>query len=197
MEHNKQDYPSGKKVKALKRKTSNLQRVLKIFSFYSENPEELFNQIEWVDGDMLDYSDNSAFWAFNRVSNMCYLRYNYMVEDVKKVQSELTNKFATYTQAIDKAAMVLYSDDPTAAREFLTDYSCQQGDLTTKKWIELSNYLLVKYIDGNIKKEKDGKFLYNGTGVSVSPDQPGYSEAWKKAVSHDAGEKLRVIETKK
>jgi nucleoside-diphosphate-sugar epimerase len=46
---------SGKKVKALKRKTSNLQRVLKIFSFYSENPEKLFNQIEWVDGDMLDY----------------------------------------------------------------------------------------------------------------------------------------------
>jgi nucleoside-diphosphate-sugar epimerase len=46
---------SGKKVKALKRKTSNLQQVLNIFSFYEENPEKLFNQIEWVDGDMLDY----------------------------------------------------------------------------------------------------------------------------------------------
>ena len=46
---------SGKKVKALKRKTNNLQRVLKIFSFYSENPEKLFKQIEWVDGDILDY----------------------------------------------------------------------------------------------------------------------------------------------
>ena len=45
----------GKKVKALKRKTSNLQQVLKTFSFYSETPQELFNLIEWIDGDILDY----------------------------------------------------------------------------------------------------------------------------------------------
>ena len=46
---------SGKKVKALKRKNSNLQQVVKTFSWYSENPEELFNLIEWVNGDLLDY----------------------------------------------------------------------------------------------------------------------------------------------
>ncbi len=46
---------AGKKVRALKRKTSNLQQVLRTFSYYSENPEKLFNQIEWVDGDILDY----------------------------------------------------------------------------------------------------------------------------------------------
>ena len=46
---------SGKKVKALKRSTSNLQQVLKTFSYYSENSKELFDKIEWVDGDILDY----------------------------------------------------------------------------------------------------------------------------------------------
>jgi nucleoside-diphosphate-sugar epimerase len=46
---------AGKKVKALKRKTSNLKQVLKTFSCYSETPQELFNLIEWVDGDILDY----------------------------------------------------------------------------------------------------------------------------------------------
>jgi nucleoside-diphosphate-sugar epimerase len=45
----------GKKVQALKRETSNLQQVLKTFSYYSENPKKLFDQIEWVDGDILDY----------------------------------------------------------------------------------------------------------------------------------------------
>lgn len=45
----------GKKVKALKRKTSNLQQVLKTFSYYSETPNELFNLVEWVDSDILDY----------------------------------------------------------------------------------------------------------------------------------------------
>ncbi|MFW6289335.1 MAG: NAD-dependent epimerase/dehydratase family protein [Mariniphaga sp.] len=45
----------GRKVKALKRSTSNLQQVLKVFSCYTENPEQLFNRIEWVTGDILDY----------------------------------------------------------------------------------------------------------------------------------------------
>lgn len=46
---------SGKKVKALKRKTSNIQQVHKTFSYYSEEPDILFSKIEWVDGDILDY----------------------------------------------------------------------------------------------------------------------------------------------
>jgi dihydroflavonol-4-reductase len=46
---------TGKSVKALKRKTSDLQQVLKTFSYYSETPNELFNRIEWVEGDILDY----------------------------------------------------------------------------------------------------------------------------------------------
>ena len=46
---------AGCTVKALKRKTSDLQQVVKTFSRYSDNSEKLFQQIEWVDGDMLDY----------------------------------------------------------------------------------------------------------------------------------------------
>ncbi len=46
---------SGNKVLALKRETSNLQQVVKTFSYYSTSPTKLFNQIEWVDGDILDY----------------------------------------------------------------------------------------------------------------------------------------------
>jgi len=46
---------AGKNVKALKRETSNLGQALKTFSYYSECPEKLFDLIEWVDGDILDY----------------------------------------------------------------------------------------------------------------------------------------------
>jgi dipeptidase len=148
-------------------------------------------------GDLLVYSGTSAFWIFNMVSNMCYLRYNYMIEDVKKVQSELTSKFASAIPAIDKAAELLFAKDEKLARQFLTDYSCQQASLTFDKWKKLSEYLLVKYIDGNIKKEKDGKFLDNGTGVAVGPNQPGYSEAWKKMVKENTGNLLKVVEMKK
>lgn len=155
------------------------------------------HSFEEGNGDLLIYSDDAAFWAFNRVANMCYLRYNYMVKDVKKVQEELTENFAINTAAIDKAAQVIYASSPEKARDFLTQYSCQQADYVTQKWINLSNFLLVKFIDGNIKKEKNGEFIDNGTGVAVSPDQPGYSQAWKNAVAKDSGEKLKVLETKK
>ena len=44
----------GKNVLAAKRKTSNLQEVLHSFSFYTENPQEAFEQIRWIDVDFND-----------------------------------------------------------------------------------------------------------------------------------------------
>lgn len=46
---------AGKKVRALKRESSNLQQVIKTFSYYTDQADELFRRIEWVNGDILDY----------------------------------------------------------------------------------------------------------------------------------------------
>ena len=65
------------------------------------------------------------------------------------------------------------------------------------RWTELDRYLLVKYIDGNLKSETEpGKFLDNGNGRDI-PDKiqfPGYNEKWKRAVVADHGEVLKVIQ---
>lgn len=45
----------GKEVRALKRSSSNLDRVLQTFSHYSKDAKDLFNRIQWVDADLLDY----------------------------------------------------------------------------------------------------------------------------------------------
>lgn len=45
---------SGKKVRALKRKSSNLDNIKKVFGYYSDDVEKLFEKIEWFDGDVLD-----------------------------------------------------------------------------------------------------------------------------------------------
>lgn len=53
---------SGKIVRALKRKSSNLDFTRSIFSLYSHNFDELFNRIEWFDGDITDiFSLEEAF----------------------------------------------------------------------------------------------------------------------------------------
>ncbi|WP_319591504.1 NAD-dependent epimerase/dehydratase family protein [uncultured Draconibacterium sp.] len=46
---------TGKKIRALKRETSNLEQVLKTFAYYTDDAQQLFDTIEWVDGDILDY----------------------------------------------------------------------------------------------------------------------------------------------
>jgi len=143
-------------------------------------------------GDLLTYSETAAFWAFSFVSNFSYLRYNVMMEDVRKVQTELEEKFITEIAAIDAAAAVLNETNPELAREFITNYSVNMGDYTVQRYKELGQYLLVKYIDGNIKKEENGKFLRSKEGYPLSPEQPGYSEQWKGIVVKDAGKNLKA-----
>lgn len=46
---------NDEKVRALKRSGSNIQQLLKTISYYETNPDNLFDQVEWVDGDVLDY----------------------------------------------------------------------------------------------------------------------------------------------
>jgi dipeptidase len=143
-------------------------------------------------GDMLTYSPTSAFWIFNRVANMCYSRYDLMSNDALKVQKKLETVFITETETIDKAALDLLAKDEKQAREYLTKYSVNTAQNTFEQWKSLSEYLLVKYIDGNIKKEKDGKFERNNWGNPVMPLQPGYSDSWKKSVKQETGNKLLV-----
>ena len=46
---------AGKEVRAIKRTTSNIAMVRKVFSYYVENPDELAGKIQWVDADLMDY----------------------------------------------------------------------------------------------------------------------------------------------
>ena len=45
---------SGKQVRALKRRNSDVSNVKKVFSYYTNNSAELLKNIEWVDADLLD-----------------------------------------------------------------------------------------------------------------------------------------------
>ena len=144
-------------------------------------------------GDMLTYSETSAFWTFNYVTNFAYLRYNDMIKDVQKVQSELENKFVSYVPVIDNAAETLFKSNPGQARKFITEYSVNEANNMTSRWKHLSQYLLVKYMDGNIKREKDGQFERTETGLPVSPIFAGYPEWWYEVIAKATGDSKKVI----
>jgi dipeptidase len=144
-------------------------------------------------GNMLTYSPTSAFWLFNRVTNFAYLLYDRVAPEIRKVGDKHEIDAIERTDAIDAAAMMLYKESPQKAREFLTDYSVNTAQELFAKWDNLDKYLLVKFMDGNIKKQDaNGCFLDNGYGKNIPPmpSQPGYSESWKRTVKESAGERL-------
>jgi len=143
-------------------------------------------------GDMTTYSPTSAFWLFNKVANFCYSRYDLMGSDAQKIQKQLELQYLSEVSAVDNSAKTLYEDDVWKARDYLTTYSIKTAQNTFEKWKSLSEYLLVKYIDGNIKQEKDGKFARTRNGYPEMPLQPGYSDKWKKSVIQDTGDKLLI-----
>ena len=142
-------------------------------------------------GDMLTYSDNAAFWVFNRLAHFKYLYYNRVIGDIQKVQKELEDGYQEQVKENDKLALNLYGQDPQQAISLLTYFSNQAGHNTVARWKKLDNYLLVKYLDSNVKQEENGEFKRNGYGYPVRPQQPGYPDSWKKAVIDETGDRFR------
>ena len=80
--------------------------------------------------------------------------------------------------------------------KYVTDYSVMMAQTLFDLWKQMDEYLLVKYIDGNVKGETEpGKFKDNGNGRDIPGEIlfPGYDEKWQRAVAADNGETLKVI----
>lgn len=126
-------------------------------------------------GSLLEYSSTSAFWTFNWVSNYAYSKYALMMPDIKKVQQQWETNFHTMIPSIDKTVTGLPESN---AREFLTSFSNTQAENATAAWKKLGEYLLVKYLDGAIKIEANGRFIQNEKNIPPSILRPGYPEEY-------------------
>lgn len=131
-------------------------------------------------GDLLIYSATSAFWAFNQVANWAYTKYDAMLPDIRKQQTAWENYFNTLVPAVDAAVAEMSPDD---ARLFLTRFSCQQAQAATDAWHRLFEYLLVKYLDGQEKKEVNGSFLRTPYGLSASPCRKSFPEEYLRTIA--------------
>jgi hypothetical protein len=61
-----------------------------------------------------------------------------------------------------------------------------------QEWKKLGQYLMVKYVDGVIKREKDGQFQRNPYGLPTSSIRAGYSNEFYKKVIEQTGDKYKV-----
>lgn len=159
-----------------------------IYCTTTDVPETLSEQ----NGSMLRYSPTSMFWLFNRVTNFAYMRYDMISADIRKVVDEWENARLAEVEKIDALTAGLSAKKQ---RKEQTAYSLRTAQALFDRWSELDRYLLVKYVDGNVKSENEQGFIENGSGKDI-PDKiqfPGYNEKWKRAVAADNGEVLKVV----
>ena len=141
-------------------------------------------------GSLLEYSESSMFWAVSRIAQFAYLRYDKIGAEVRNIIDEYENDMMEKADAACREAAVLsYAD----ASDRLTEFSLSNAASLFDRWIELDKYLLVKYIDGNIKRQNDdGSFMTNGYSnrIPAYPIWEEYSDKWKENVARDHGDVL-------
>ena len=145
-------------------------------------------------GNLLDLSWDAAFWVTNFVANQAYHRYSQMIPDIRKVQAELEDSMEQEVEILYREVPYLEAD---AGRKLLQERSADWSKKCTDRYRKLGEYLLVKYLDGNVKKEDaDGKFSRSPEGMPVYPDFPGYDERYYRSIVNDSdgGERLKVID---
>ena len=158
--------------------------------------QQVSEHLKEGNGAMIEYSETSMFWLFNFVTNYAYTRYSDMIKDIRKEQYNLETGFVKDAKAFDEEILLAVKEGKSEAeiKNLMTTFSNQRVKRTFDTWTKLKHYLLVKYIDGNVKKEADGKFIENPyrKGQCVSPSQPKYPEKWCRTIVKDNGEVLKV-----
>ena len=158
------------------------------------NSQEVPECLKEGNGTMLKYSDSSMFWITNRVAQFAYLRYNIVGKHVRTEIDKWENAMIELVKKID-IAMGNVGYKPKKVKKIATEFSVATAQTLFNNWVNLDKYLMVKYIDGNVKGEDENGFIDNGNGLDIPGkiEQPGYTEHWKRAVAKDKGEILKVV----
>lgn len=99
----------GKTVRAAKRKSSNLEEVKDSFHFYTENSDEFFNKIEWINVDFEDiYSLQKALVGVEEVYH-CAAKVSFHPKDKRKM----------YKTNIEGTKQLLYASENSSVKKFL------------------------------------------------------------------------------
>jgi len=117
------------------------------------------------------FSRESAWWAFNFVSNWADLKYSYMIEDIKAVRDPIEAEFFAMQPFIEDTAVALYDQNPALARSFLTTYTNSSAIRVVDAYWTLASQLVGRYADG---------YVYGDDSYSRS--NTGYPQEWLDAV---------------
>ncbi len=135
--------------------------------------------------DGLHFSFKSAFWVCNWVSSIVYPRYCQLYGELKSVRERLEMDYNALQKTTEREAVALAGQadrGESAARSYLTDYTHRAASGMMYTWMELGKRLMVKYIDGTVRPEKNGQFERTPGGLGVPVQRPGYPERYRREI---------------
>ena len=166
---------------------TNTSVYMPFYCSMTEIPEQLAH------GDLNHFDMNANFWMNNWVANQAYNRYDLMIPDIRKVQNRLEDKFRdSRSEKETQLSELARKGDMESLRASVNKEGKEIAKEATDAYRDLAQYLLVKYMDGNRKKEENGKFKENGYGLPASPDFPGYDKRYYEEIVRTTGDHFLI-----
>ena len=152
-------------------------------------------QVRHGNGDMNTFSWTSNFWMNTWVANQAYNRYDLMIGDIRKVQGALETKFQSTRADREKELQHLLMTDHSAFVAAVNADGAAIAQEATEAYRELGQYLLVRFMDGNMKKvDENGNFIYSEDGMPIYPEFPGYNQEYFDNIVKSTGNHFRYKE---
>jgi len=166
----------------------NMVAYVPIYCSMTRRPE-CFNA---PDADDITFSDKSAFWVCNWVSNMVYPRYSAMFPDLKQVRDSLEKSYFAQQPEVENKAKAM---QPAEMQKFLNDYSIEQAQAMLARWKQLATFLIVRHNDmARRPVDAQGRFYRNKHGLGATVERPGMPQPFARKLVKEAGGRYAVPE---
>jgi len=131
-------------------------------------------------GNRSEVSRESAWWAFNTVTNWARLRYSDMIVDIRAEQQAIESAELANRAAVDAEALRLRNTSGEAGtRAYLTNWSVANAGTNVDRWWRFSDRLIARYANGMVSD------FANGTASN-----PGYPAAWYDRNAYQYGPRI-------
>ena len=140
-------------------------------------------------GSMSEWSETSAFWTFNQMSNWAYTKYNYIHPEIRKVQREFETKCVEkLVPALDEQVSHIKGHDGMVLE--MTRFSCNTANELCSMWKNLYHTLFMKYMDGNLNTAQPVK--PGSKYTPIKSEHPKYSDEYYRILIEKTGDKLKA-----
>ena len=140
-------------------------------------------------GSMTQWSETSAFWIFNQMSNWAYTKYSYIHPEIRKRQREMETKWVNdVIPSFDEKISAIKGRE--AQLQELTRFSCDTGNELCSSWKMFYHELFMKYVDGNLNTP--GEPVKGQKYVPINSQHPKYSNEYYRVLIEKTGDKYKA-----